>query len=77
MPEVALQQLAELGDVHLSPAVGASALVGVGLLIQGGDDEQPVLLQDPPGFHHQVFRTLQVLDHPEGHHDVEVVFGVR
>jgi hypothetical protein len=77
--EVALQQFPELRDVHLVPPSDASAvaLVGVGLLIRGRDDEHPVLPQDSLDLPHQIFRMLQIFDYPEGNDDIEVAFGIR
>ncbi len=77
VPEVALQQLPKLHDVHPSTPVDALAIAGVGLLVRGGDDERCVLLQDALDLRDQIFRMLQVVDNPEGHHDIEVAFGVR
>jgi hypothetical protein len=77
--EVLLQQLLELASIHLSPVVGGLviALVGVRLLVGGGDDEQAAPFQDTLYLLHYGFRTLGILDHFQGNRYVEMIRGIR
>jgi hypothetical protein len=78
-PEEGLEQLPELGGVHPSPVAVAVRVAAVDeeQFVGGGDEERPVRLQDPLGLSHQVLGPLQVLQDPEGNHDVKLAIWVR